>query len=71
LLQREPIIGILPASRALKVTHPTVMKAIRNLQNLGIVKEVTGKRRGRLFAYTRYMDILNRGTETLRDQRNT
>ena len=71
LLQREPIIGILPASRALRVTHPTVMKAIRNLQNLGIVKEVTGKRRGRLFAYTRYMDILNRGTETLRDQINT
>jgi Fic family protein len=71
LLQREPIIGIVPASRALKVTHPTVIKAIRNLQKLGIVKEVTGKRRGRLFAYSRYMDILNRGTEALRDQRNT
>ena len=63
LLQRQPIIGIVPASRALKVTHPTVMKAIANLQKLGIVKEVTGKRRGRLFAYTRYMNILNRGTE--------
>jgi Fic family protein len=63
LLQRQPIIGIVPASRALNVTHPTVMKAIANLQKLGIVKEVTGKRRGRLFAYTSYMNILNRGTE--------
>lgn len=71
LLQRQPIIGIVPASRALKVTHPTVMKAIANLQALGIVKEVTGKRRGRLFAYSRYMDILNRGTEALRNERNT
>ena len=46
------------------------MKALANLQELDIVKEVTGRRRGRLFAYSRYMDILNRGTETLRDQRN-
>jgi cell filamentation protein, protein adenylyltransferase len=67
LMQRQPIIGILPASRTLKVTHPTVMRAIANLQKLGIVKEVTGRRRGRLFAYSRYMDILNRGTEALRD----
>lgn len=63
LLQRQPIISIVPASRELKVTHPTVMKAVANLQKLGIVKEVTGKRRGRLFAYTRYMKILSRGTE--------
>jgi len=67
LLQRRPIISIVPASRELKVTHPTVIKAIANLQKLDIVREVTGRRRGRLFAYSRYMDILNRGTETLKD----
>jgi Fic family protein len=66
LLQRQPIIGIVPASRELKVTHPTVIKAIANLQKLDIVREVTGRRRGRLFAYSRYMDILNRGTEALK-----
>jgi cell filamentation protein, protein adenylyltransferase len=70
LLQRQPIISVVPASHALKLTHPTVMKAIANLQKLDIVKEVTGKRRGRLFAYSRYMDILNRGTEALRAERN-
>jgi Fic family protein len=32
LLQRRPIIGILPASRELNVTHPTVMKALDHLQ---------------------------------------
>jgi Fic family protein len=71
LLQRQPIIGVASASDALKLTHPTVMKAIANLQKLGIVKEVTGRRRGRLFAYSRYMEILDRGTEALGDQRNT
>ncbi len=67
LLQRQPIIGIVPASKELKVTHPTVMKALANLQELKIVHEVTGRRRGRLFAYSRYMTILNRGTEALKD----
>jgi Fic family protein len=67
LLQRQPIIGIVPASRALKVTHPTVMKALANLQKLEIVREVTGRRRGKLFAYTKYMNILNRGTELPKD----
>jgi Fic family protein len=66
LLQRRPIIGIVPASRELNVTHPTVMKAIANLQKLEIVREVSGRRRGKLFAYAKYMNILNRGTETLR-----
>jgi len=67
LLQRQPITGIVPASRKLKVTHPTVMKAIANLERLGIVREVTGRQRGRLFAYTKYMNILNRGTERPKD----
>jgi Fic family protein len=63
LLQRQPIVGIVPASRALKLTHPTVMKAVANLQKLEIVREITGRRRGKLFAYARYMSILDRGTE--------
>ena len=67
LLQRQPIIGIVPASKQLKVTHPTVMKALANLQELKIVHEITGRQRGRLFAYSRYMSILNRGTEALQD----
>src|SRR6202035_4187568 len=53
LLQRRPIIGILPASWELKVTHPTIMKALGHLQKLEIVREVTGRRRGKLFSYTR------------------
>jgi Mn-dependent DtxR family transcriptional regulator len=60
LLQRQPIVSIVPASRELKVTHPTVMKAIANLQKLGIVREVSGRRRGRL-------RILNQGTEPPRN----
>jgi hypothetical protein len=31
----------------------------------GIVHEVTGKRRNRLFAYSKYLALLDKGTEPL------
>jgi hypothetical protein len=43
-----------------------VASAIDHLQRLGILHEITGRPRRRLFAYGGYMDILNEGTEPLR-----
>lgn len=42
---------------------PTVNAALADLERLGIVEEVTGKRRGRVFAYKGYLAILSEGTE--------
>jgi hypothetical protein len=33
------------------------------LVDLGVARELTGKRRNRLFLYDRYLAILNEGTE--------
>lgn len=38
----------------------TVAKALDALQTLGVVTEITGKKRNRLYVYSAYMDILNR-----------
>jgi len=35
------------------------------LVKAGILRETTGRQRGRLFGYGRYIDILSRGTEPL------
>jgi len=35
------------------------------LLRLGIAKELTGQRRNRVFAYHRYLNILNEGAEPL------
>ena len=35
------------------------------MRQIGIMREITGKQRRRLFAYGRYLDILNEGTEPL------
>jgi len=36
------------------------------MEDLGIVREVTGKQRGRMYVYSDYLSILGRGTEPLR-----
>ena len=47
------------------VTFPTATSALTRLLDLGIVEEVTGKARGRVFAYRRYLDLLSEGTEPI------
>jgi Fic family protein len=44
---------------------PTVTRAIEALQALGIVRETTGRRRGRVFSYDAHLRILSEGTEPL------
>ena len=65
-MQRKPIVNISSAARTLKLSIPTVIAAFNHLVQLGIVEEVTGKRRDRLFTYSRYFKIVSQGTEPLR-----
>jgi Fic family protein len=44
---------------------PTVTRALESLRGLKIVREITGRRRGRVFAYDQYIEALNEGTEPL------
>ncbi len=45
------------------LTPATVNKALVHLGQLGIVSELTAQKRNRLFSYTGYIEIMNRGTE--------
>jgi len=63
LLQRKPVVSVAAAANELSLTAPTVRSAIDNLRKLGLVLEATGKRRDRLFVYSRYLDILQEDTD--------
>jgi Fic family protein len=65
LMQKRPLVTIPAASKELKLSLPTVGKSLEHLIALGIVREVTGKQRRRVFAYSRYLAVLDRGTEPL------
>jgi DNA-binding IclR family transcriptional regulator len=62
-LQRRPISSVAHLQRAAGSTYPTVAKALESMKQLGIVRELTGKRRNRLFAYAPYVALLSEGAE--------
>lgn len=65
LLQETPIIGIPNAAERLMMSRPAVRTAVSTMEQLGIVREITGRQRNRLYAYQPYLDILSEGTEPL------
>jgi Fic family protein len=64
-MQRKPIANIAAVAKALKLSIPTVTVALNHLVRIGIVEEVTGKQRDRIFTYSRYFNIVSEGTEPL------
>jgi len=61
-LQNRPLLAIQKAANDTGLTRPTVATALRLLADIGIVRELTGKERHRLFVYSDYLTILNEGT---------
>ena len=64
-VQTRPVISVAQATRALPLSAPTVRKSIGHLVDLGILTEVTGRRRDKIFSYARYIQTLSAGTEPL------
>lgn len=67
-LQQHPIQTINTAKERTGLTVPTVTAVMKSLATAGIVRELTGKRRGRVFGYERYISILNEGTDSPPDR---
>src|SRR3984893_11948593 len=61
-LQQTPFVTSNALVEQTGLTAPTINAALADLERLGIVEEVTGRKRGRVFGYRAYLDILNEGT---------
>lgn len=64
-LQRQPILTIPGLQERLQLSHTTLGRCVRKLQELGIVRELPGRKRNRLYTYDRYLAILSKGAEPL------
>jgi len=62
-LRTHPLTKIAQAAHDLKLSIPTVTAGFERLTKLKITKEFTGRRRHRLFAYSRYLHIVSEGTD--------
>ena len=58
-LQRHPVTNSTRIREACNISLPTALRALAVLQSLGIIREITGKERHKVFVYQTYIDILN------------
>ncbi|WP_425644386.1 Fic family protein [Agrobacterium leguminum] len=65
LFQQNPFHTANQIVQVTGLSAPTVNAALADLERLGIVDEVTGRKRGRVFSYQRYLSILGEGTDPL------
>ncbi len=64
-LQRHPIANTSKIKEKSKFSLHTILRSLAMLEALGLVKEITGKERHKIFVYKEYLDILSQGTEPL------
>lgn len=65
VLCEKPLVNLNQVCKQAGISFPAATKAMQAMERLGIVKEITGQQRNRVFAYSRYLDILSEGTELL------
>jgi len=63
LMRRRIVISAARAVEESDLTWPTVLAALKRLEGLDIAREVSGKKRNRLYRYSRQLDILDRELE--------
>ncbi len=61
VMQRQPIATAASLAAATGLTPATVNKSLAHLERIGVVRELTHRRRGRVFSYAGYIEILNEG----------
>ena len=64
-LRQRPVASIGRLVEQTRLTVPTVTAALRGLESTGIVREITGRQRNRLYSYESYLALLQQGTEPL------
>ncbi|MCS6804886.1 MAG: Fic family protein [Acidobacteriota bacterium] len=65
---QRPLVNLNQVCERTGLSFPAAAKAMDALQRLGLVREITGRRRNRVFAYHDYLGILNEGMEVASDQ---
>ncbi|MFZ5555265.1 MAG: Fic family protein [Pseudomonadota bacterium] len=66
VLRKRPLGSIASLARQAGLSVPTTTSALRGLEKLGIVREITGRARSRLYSYHAYLTRLSEGTTPFR-----
>jgi DNA-binding IclR family transcriptional regulator len=66
LLPEHPMVTLALVTEHLQTNKPTAIRTIQALEAAGILREITGKIRDRMYAYHQYLAVLGEDTEALK-----
>jgi len=64
-LKKLPQVSVPLLVDELKLSAPTARSAVNHLEALGILKEISKKKRDKVYVYKQYIDLLEEGSEPL------
>jgi Fic family protein len=62
LFKTKPLNTVPSIAKSLNTSQPTARASVNHLIDLGILTEVSGRERDKMYCYEDYMNILNEGT---------
>lgn len=62
-MKRLPQVTVPLMAKDLKMSQPTARSALNHLTDLGVLEEVSGHKRDKVYIYRKYLDILEDGAE--------
>jgi Fic family protein len=65
-LQQRPVANAAQIAKRTKLSMPAISRVLAALEEIGLVREITGRQRNRVFSYAGYVRILSEGTEPMR-----
>ena len=62
LIYEMPLISVKDISAIINISKESINRLIRKFERVGILKEITGKKRYRRYLFADYVEIISRGT---------
>ncbi len=62
-LKKLPQVSVQHLVKALDMTAPTARNALNHMVDLGILEEISGKKRDKIYIYRKYLSLLEEGAE--------
>jgi len=60
ILYSQPVVTAKIVCQMLNITHPAANQLLKDFQSIGILREITGFKRNRLFVFKEYLDLFGK-----------
>ena len=65
-MQKHPVTNTRQLVDSCALTLPSALRNLKILEDLKIIREITGKQRNKIFVYDQYLHILSKGTDPIK-----